>query len=156
VISFTQYLLRVLIVNSFGLDAAGIYQASTSLCLIYVGIILNAMLTDFYPRLSAAANKNEECVSLVNQQIEVGLLLAAAAYPGICVAPPRAPRRTVEYACGALGRAGKSSQAAPCIHARLRLLATKPGEKSVLSLFPKRRGRGTAKPWVDGRLNAEP
>jgi len=34
-----------------------------------------------------------------------------------CVALLRAPRRTVEYACGALGRA-------PCSHARLRLLAT--------------------------------
>jgi len=39
------------------------------------------------------------------------------------VALRRAPRRTVEYACGTLGRA-------PCIHARLRHLATKPGEKS--------------------------
>ena len=42
-----------------------------------------------------------------------------------CVALGRAPRRTVEYACGALGRA-------PCIHARLRRLATKPGEKCGL------------------------
>ena len=39
-----------------------------------------------------------------------------------CVALRRAPRRTVKYVCGALGRA-------PCIHARLRLLATKPREK---------------------------
>jgi len=41
------------------------------------------------------------------------------------VALRRAPRRTVEYACGTLGRA-------PCINARLRHLATKPGEKSGL------------------------
>jgi hypothetical protein len=54
----------------------------------------------------------------------------AAAYPGMScfVALPRAPRRTVEYACGALGRA-------PCIHARLRRLATKPGEKCGLVKF---------------------
>ena len=43
-----------------------------------------------------------------------------------CVAIGRAPRRTVEYACGALGRA-------PCIHARLRRLATKSDEKCGLS-----------------------
>src|SRR5512136_2162689 len=43
------------------------------------------------------------------------------------VALLRAPRRTVEYACGALGRA-------PCIHARLRRLAKKPGEKCGLSI----------------------
>src|SRR5208337_1126585 len=41
------------------------------------------------------------------------------------VALRRAPRRTVEYVCGALGRA-------PCIHARLRRLATKPCEKCGL------------------------
>ena len=40
-----------------------------------------------------------------------------------CVALGQAPRRTVEYACGALGRA-------PCIHARLHRLATKSGEKA--------------------------
>jgi hypothetical protein len=52
----------------------------------------------------------------------------AAAYSGMStfVALPRAPRRTVEYACGALGRA-------PCMHARLCRLATKPGEKCGLA-----------------------
>src|SRR5512136_616600 len=43
------------------------------------------------------------------------------------VALGRAPRRTVEYVCGALGRA-------PCIHARLRRLATKPCEKCRLTI----------------------
>jgi len=47
-----------------------------------------------------------------------------------CVALRRAPRRTVKYACGALGRA-------PCIHARLRRLATKPGEKCGLEGTPE-------------------
>jgi len=41
------------------------------------------------------------------------------------VALPWAPRHTVKYACGALRRA-------PCIHARLRRLETKYGEKSGL------------------------
>ncbi len=41
------------------------------------------------------------------------------------VALRRAPRRTGEYACGALGRA-------PCIHVRLRRLATKSREKCGL------------------------
>ena len=45
-----------------------------------------------------------------------------------CVALCRAPRRTVEYVCGALGRA-------PCIHARLRRLATKPREKCGLGVL---------------------
>jgi hypothetical protein len=44
-----------------------------------------------------------------------------------CVPLRRAPRRTVEYACGALGRA-------PCIHTHLRRIATKPGEKCGLEI----------------------
>jgi len=43
-----------------------------------------------------------------------------------CVVLRRAPRRTVEYVCRALGLA-------PCIHARLRRLATKPREKCGLA-----------------------
>ncbi len=49
------------------------------------------------------------------------------------VALRRAPRRTVEYACGALGRA-------PCIHARLRRLATKSREKCGLWILRFRSG----------------
>jgi enterobacterial common antigen flippase len=84
----TQYILRVLIVHNLGLGAAGIYQSSTTLSVIYVGIILNAMLADFYPRLSEAARDNEECAALINKQIEVGLLLAI---PGILVMMTGAP-----------------------------------------------------------------
>jgi antigen flippase len=73
----SQYLLRVLIIRHSGLGAAGVYQASMTLSSVYVGIILRAMITDFYPRLTAAINDIDECNSLVNKQIEVGLLLAA-------------------------------------------------------------------------------
>ena len=45
-----------------------------------------------------------------------------------CVALRRASRQTVKSACEALGRA-------PCIHARLHRLATKPGEKCGLTTF---------------------
>ena len=73
----SQYLLRVLIIRHSGLGAAGVYQASTTLSSVYVGIILRAMTTDYYPRLTAAANDIKERNSLINKQIEVGLLLAA-------------------------------------------------------------------------------
>lgn len=88
VINFTQYLLRVIIIRGYGLDAAGIYQSATNLSLVYVSIILNAMLTDFYPRLSEAADNTEECTLLINKQIEVGLLLAV---PGILAVITCAP-----------------------------------------------------------------
>src|SRR5205823_11716955 len=47
---------------------------------MYVGIVLQAMGADFFPRLTAAAADNRECNRLVNEQAEMSLLLAA---PGI-------------------------------------------------------------------------
>ncbi len=85
---FTQYLLRVLVVRQEGLGSAGVYQASTTLSVIYVSVILNAMVTDFYPRLSAAATDLRECKSLINHQIEIGILLAV---PGILAILTLAP-----------------------------------------------------------------
>ncbi|OGR30649.1 MAG: hypothetical protein A2X83_00785 [Desulfuromonadales bacterium GWD2_54_10] len=84
----TQYILRVFVVRYYGLSAAGIYQASTTLSTIYVSVILNAMLTDYYPRLSAAAADNSKCKSLINDQVEIGLLLAV---PGILAIMTFAP-----------------------------------------------------------------
>lgn len=84
----TQYVLRVFVVRYYGLSAAGIYQASTMLSTIYVSVILNAMLTDYYPRLSAAASDNSTCKSLINNQVEIGLLLA---FPGIMAIMTFAP-----------------------------------------------------------------
>jgi len=84
----TQYVLRVFVVRYYGISAAGIYQASTMLSTIYVSVILNAMLTDYYPRLTAAASDNPRCEALINDQIEVGLLLAV---PGILAIMTFAP-----------------------------------------------------------------
>lgn len=84
----TQYFLRVFVVRYYGLSAAGIYQASTTLSTIYVSFILSAMLTDYYPRLSAAAHDNTLCKMLINSQVEVGLLLAV---PGILAIMTFAP-----------------------------------------------------------------
>jgi PST family polysaccharide transporter len=46
------------------------------------------MGTDFYPRLTAAADHNDQCNRLVNEQTEVGLLLAG---PGILATLALAP-----------------------------------------------------------------
>ena len=45
-----------------------------------MGFILQAMGTDFYPRLAAVANRDAECNRLVNEQATVSLLLAG---PGV-------------------------------------------------------------------------
>ncbi|MBN2157867.1 MAG: O-antigen translocase [Spirochaetes bacterium] len=74
------YIIRVLVVRNLGLEAAGMYQAATTLSALYVGFILDAMGRDFYPRLTALAGDSDAFKSLVNKQIETGLLIAI---PGV-------------------------------------------------------------------------
>jgi len=74
------YLTRVLIIRQLGLDAAGLFQASSALSVVYVGFVLNAMGADYYPRLTAVAGDNAKVNRLVNEQTEAALLMAV---PGI-------------------------------------------------------------------------
>jgi PST family polysaccharide transporter len=74
------YVVRAMVVQILGLDAAGFYHAAWTLGGLYVGIILQAMGTDFYPRLVAAVGDHPLCNRLVNEQIQVSMLLAA---PGV-------------------------------------------------------------------------
>lgn len=72
------YLIRLILVRQIGVEAAGQYQAAWSLGGVYIGFIVQAMGADFYPRLTAVAQNPVECNRLVNEQAEVGLLLAGA------------------------------------------------------------------------------
>ena len=74
------YLVRIIVLRKMGEDAAGFYQSAWTLGGLYVGFILQAMGADFFPRLTAVAQDNRECNRLVNEQAEVGLLLAG---PGV-------------------------------------------------------------------------
>ena len=74
------YAVRTMILRMGGLEAAGLYQAAWTLGGLYVGIILQAMGADFYPRLTAVATDDRECNRLVNEQAHVSLLLAG---PGV-------------------------------------------------------------------------
>jgi PST family polysaccharide transporter len=82
------YLVRVLVVRSLGIDAAGFYQAAFALGGSLIGFVLSAMGTDFYPRLAAAAGDNERLTRLVNEQCCVSLLLAL---PGLVIMIAGAP-----------------------------------------------------------------
>jgi enterobacterial common antigen flippase len=74
----TAYLVRIIVMRKIGTEAAGYYQAAWTLGGLYVGLILQAMGADFYPRLTAAANDHVKCNRLVNEQAEVSLLLAGS------------------------------------------------------------------------------
>jgi PST family polysaccharide transporter len=82
------YTVRALIFRKIGKEDAGFYQAAWAIGGYYVGFILQAMGSDFYPRLTAVSRNNEECNRLVNEQSEIGLLLAG---PGILATLTFAP-----------------------------------------------------------------
>jgi len=74
------YAIRIIIVHKIGLEAAGFYQSAWAIGGLYVGIVLQAMGADFYPRLTAIAKDHHECNRLVNEQAHISLLLAG---PGV-------------------------------------------------------------------------
>jgi PST family polysaccharide transporter len=80
--------IRGIIVRQLGLDANGIYQAAWGLSGMFGSFILNAMGADFYPRLTAVAEDDAQVNRLVNEQIEVGVLLAL---PGLLATLALAP-----------------------------------------------------------------
>jgi PST family polysaccharide transporter len=82
------YAVRVLVLRSVGLAAAGYYQSAWTLGGFYVGIILQAMAADFYPRLTAVIHDDVACNRIVNEQARISLLLAG---PGVLVTLTFAP-----------------------------------------------------------------
>ncbi len=76
----TAYIIRIIVRERLGFEAAGLYQSAWTLGGVYVAFILQAMGSDFYPRLTAVANDHPECNRIVNEQAHVSLLLAG---PGI-------------------------------------------------------------------------
>lgn len=68
------YVVRLYIVRSVGLEAAGYYQAAFAISGSLPGFVFAAMGADFFPRI-ASAKTEEEASYLVEKQIQAGLLL---------------------------------------------------------------------------------
>ena len=71
-----QLVVRTLVQRDLGADALGQFQAAWAISMTYIGFVLGAMGTDFYPRLTAIIHDREAVNRLVNEQTEVALLLA--------------------------------------------------------------------------------
>jgi enterobacterial common antigen flippase len=82
------FLLRILVARHEGVYGAGQFQAASALSMVYVGFVLQAMGTDFYPRLTVVAHDNRRCNQLVNEQAEISILLAL---PGVLATLALAP-----------------------------------------------------------------
>ncbi len=80
--------IRAIIQRELGLEANGLYQAAWAISGMFAGFILGAMGADFYPRLTAAKGDKALMARLVNEQTEVGILLAL---PGLVATLAFAP-----------------------------------------------------------------
>lgn len=58
-----------------GLDEVGYYQAGVTIIGGYFGVIITAMSTDYYPRISAVHSDNSKLSTELNKQAETGLIL---------------------------------------------------------------------------------
>jgi antigen flippase len=81
-------IIRALIQRDLGLDASGLYQAAWAISGMFAGFILSAMGADFYPRLTEARGDIARMSQLINEQTEVGVLLAL---PGLVATMVFAP-----------------------------------------------------------------
>ena len=78
-ITFLQYLVA-LIVNVFirskgGLTDVGLYSAGNTIINSYFGVIITALMTDYYPRIAAVNNDNAAIQEELNRQSLVTLVL---------------------------------------------------------------------------------
>lgn len=74
-----QLAVRSIVQRDLGADALGQFQAAWGIGMLYLGFVLGAMATDYYPRLAATMAEPEAATRLVNEQTEVALLLCGPA-----------------------------------------------------------------------------
>jgi len=71
----TLLLVRGLITQELGLEAAGHFAAAWGITMTYVGFLLGAMAADYYPRLTEVINDRAAANRLMNDQAQLGLAI---------------------------------------------------------------------------------
>jgi antigen flippase len=87
-IALVAYLTRAWITQEISLEAVGIFGAAFALSGMFINFVLSAMGADYYPRLTAIAHDHAAMKRLVNEQTEIGLVLAV---PGLLATLTLAP-----------------------------------------------------------------
>ena len=83
-----QLAVRTMIQRELGTDSLGYFQASWSISVTYLGFVLVAMGTDYFPRLTGIITDRIAAVKLINEQTEVSLLLCAPVILGLLSLSP--------------------------------------------------------------------
>jgi len=71
----TLLLVRSLITQELGLEAAGHFAAAWGITMTYVGFLLGAMSADYYPRLTEVIDTPVAATRLMNDQAQLGLAI---------------------------------------------------------------------------------
>lgn len=83
-----QFAVRAILTQKLGIEATGDFHAAWTISMLYIGFALNAMGTDYFPRLTAVAADHDASRRLVNEQAEVAILLAAPIILGMLTFAP--------------------------------------------------------------------
>lgn len=70
-----SYVIRAYIQHVNGVEEVGLFQAGFMIMSTYVGLVFNAISTDYYPRLAAVNKDNSMCKEIINQQGEMATLI---------------------------------------------------------------------------------
>ena len=70
-----QLVVRSVVQHDLGPAALGQFEASWMISMTYLGFVLGAMATDYFPRLSGQIDNKPAATRLVNEQTEVALIL---------------------------------------------------------------------------------
>jgi len=79
-VAIGQLAVRSIVQRQLGAEALGHFQAAWTISMTYIGFVLQAMGTDYYPRLTVAIRDRAAANRLVNEQSEVALLLAGPVF----------------------------------------------------------------------------
>ena len=75
--SVVSYAIRGFIQGNGGVEQVGLFQAGFVIMTTYVGMVMNAIATDYYPRLAAINKDNVKCREAVSQQGEIAVMILA-------------------------------------------------------------------------------
>lgn len=75
IMTATVMLARATVTHELGLNAAGQFAAAWSITMVYVGFLLQAMGTDYFPRLTEVIKNPAATGQLINDQIQLTLAL---------------------------------------------------------------------------------
>jgi len=71
----SDYVMKIYILNNSDLSTVGVYQAGLTIVSGYFSIVIVAMMTDYYPRISAVHDDNNKLIEELNRQAKVGLVI---------------------------------------------------------------------------------